>query len=62
MPNSQVNSQSQHLHSVGTSDSNSRKKTVLEGHGYVMGNTIGTGTYATVKVTNLLFVIYFIQI
>lgn len=32
-----------------------RKLTVLETHGYVLGRTIGSGSYATVKVT-VLFV------
>lgn len=28
-----------------------RKTTVLETHGYIVGETIGSGSYATVKVT-----------
>lgn len=32
------------------SDKAERKLTVLESHGYAMGKTIGSGSYATVKV------------
>lgn len=36
-----------------------KKLTVLESHGYVLGKTIGTGSYATVKVIiNLIFFLF----
>lgn len=31
-------------------DKSDKKVTVLESHGYVLGKTIGAGSYATVKV------------
>lgn len=37
-----------------------KKLTVLESHGYALGKTIGTGSYATVKV-NIYFMLHFIS-
>lgn len=45
----QEENKSDHAHSIST-DTTVKKKTVLEGHGYYLGNPIGSGTYATVKV------------
>lgn len=41
---------SEHVHNAST-ETTSKRKTVLEGHGYFLGNAIGSGTYATVKVS-----------
>lgn len=55
MPNNSASNTSErhvdHAHSQATEVA-SRKKTVLEGHGYYLGNPIGSGTYATVKVNS----------
>lgn len=41
-------------------DENSEKKlTVLEAHGYILGKTIGAGSYATVKVISKSHTIVF---
>lgn len=37
---------------VGTEVPKDKKPTVLESHGYYLGNTIGSGSYATVRVRN----------
>lgn len=36
---------------VGTDLPKDKKPTVLESHGYYLGNTIGSGSYATVRVS-----------
>lgn len=36
--------------SIGTDNKQDKKPTVLETHGYFLGRTIGTGSYATVRV------------
>lgn len=48
-----------HSHSQST-EVVAKKKTVLEGHGYFLGNPIGSGTYATVKVNinNCYIIVY----
>lgn len=42
-----------HSHGVGvsTESQKDKKPTVLESHGYYLGNTIGSGSYATVRVS-----------
>lgn len=42
-----------HTHGVGvgTEVPKEKKPTVLESHGYYLGNTIGSGSYATVRVS-----------
>lgn len=35
-----------------TTDAPKERKTVLETHGYYLGKTIGSGSYATVRVIN----------
>lgn len=40
-----------HATQVGN-DQKDKKLTVLETHGYFLGKTIGTGSYATVRVRN----------
>lgn len=50
--------QSDHAHGVST-ETATKKKTVLEGHGYFLGNPIGSGTYATVKVNLKTTTLYF---
>lgn len=45
---------------VGTEVPKEKKPTVLESHGYYLGNTIGSGSYATVRVSRK-YVVYIIQ-
>lgn len=53
-PMSSVNhAATSHTHGVGvgTEAAKEKKPTVLESHGYYLGNTIGSGSYATVRVS-----------
>lgn len=40
-----------HQHGIGTETPKEKKPTVLETHGYYLGKTIGSGSYATVRVS-----------
>lgn len=42
---------SHHSHAVRTETTGEKKPTVLESHGYYLGKTIGSGSYATVRVS-----------
>lgn len=44
-------SQATHTHGIGIDTQKDKKPTVLETHGYYLGKTIGSGSYATVRVS-----------
>lgn len=44
-------SQATHAHGIGSETPKDKKPTVLETHGYYLGKTIGSGSYATVRVS-----------
>lgn len=44
-------SQATHAHGIGIETQKDKKPTVLETHGYYLGKTIGSGSYATVRVS-----------